>query len=115
MRIEERIQPAIAFMPELASLNMGSMNFGLFPMLERFNEFRHSWEREYLESSRDLVFRNTFKDVEYALRTCAGPRKLSRQSPTPTASGPFRSSPEIQPAINTHRPRSGKRFCPIDF
>jgi len=72
MRIEERIQPAIAFKPELASLNMGSMNFGLFPMLERFNEFRHPWERDYLESSRDLVFRNTFKDVEYALRTCAG-------------------------------------------
>ena len=71
MRIEERIQPAIAFMPELASLNMGSMNFGLFPMLERFTEFRHSWERDYLENSRDLVFRNTFKDVEYALRTCA--------------------------------------------
>jgi len=72
MRIEERIQPAIAFMPELASLNMGSMNFGLFPILERFTEFRHPWERDYLENSRDLVFRNTFKDVEYALRTCAG-------------------------------------------
>jgi uncharacterized protein (DUF849 family) len=72
MRIEERIQPAITFMPELASLNMGSMNFGLFPMLERFNEFQYSWERDYLESSRDLIFRNTFKDVEYALRTCAG-------------------------------------------
>jgi uncharacterized protein (DUF849 family) len=72
MRIEERIQPASTFMPELASLNMGSINFGLFPMLERFNEFRHSWERDYLENSRDLVFRNTFKDVEYALRTCAG-------------------------------------------
>jgi uncharacterized protein (DUF849 family) len=72
MRIEERIQPAIALMPELASLNMGSMNFGLFPILERFNEFRHSWELDYLEGSRDLVFRNTFKDVEYALRTCAG-------------------------------------------
>jgi uncharacterized protein (DUF849 family) len=72
MRIEERIQPAFAFMPELASLNMGSMNFGLFSMSERFTEFRHSWERDYLENSRDLVFRNTFKDVEYALRSCAG-------------------------------------------
>jgi uncharacterized protein (DUF849 family) len=41
-------------------------------MLERFNEFQHAWERDYLESSRDLVFRNTFKDVEYALRTSAG-------------------------------------------
>jgi uncharacterized protein (DUF849 family) len=72
MRIEERIQPAVAFRPELASLNMGSMNFGLFPMLERFTEFRHPWERDHLENSRDLVFRNTFKDVEYALQTCAG-------------------------------------------
>jgi uncharacterized protein (DUF849 family) len=72
MRIEERIQPAITFKPEVASLNMGSMNFALFPMLERFKEFRHAWEGDYLESSRDLVFRNTFKDVEYALRTCAG-------------------------------------------
>jgi uncharacterized protein (DUF849 family) len=72
MGIEERIQPAIAFRPELASLNMGSMNFGLFPMLERFNKFQHPWERDYLESSRDLIFRNTFKDVEYALQTCAG-------------------------------------------
>jgi uncharacterized protein (DUF849 family) len=72
MKIEERIQPAIRFKPEIASLNMGSMNFGLFPMLERFKEFRHLWESDYLENSRDLVFRNTFKDVEYALRTCAG-------------------------------------------
>ena len=72
MRIEERIQPALIFKPELASLNMGSMNFGLFPMLERFKEFRHAWEREHVEGSRDLIFRNTFKDVEYALRTCAG-------------------------------------------
>jgi uncharacterized protein (DUF849 family) len=72
MKIAERIQPATLFKPELASLNMGSMNFGLFPILERVKEFRHSWERDYLENSRDLVFRNTFQDVEYALRTCAG-------------------------------------------
>ena len=72
MRIEERIQPALRFKPELASLNMGSMNFGLFPMLERFKEFQHEWEREHLEGSRDLIFRNTFKDAEYALRACAG-------------------------------------------
>ncbi len=71
MRIEERIQPAVEFKPEVASLNMGSINFGLFPMLGRFRDFRHAWEREYLESSRDLVFRNTFMDLEYALKTCA--------------------------------------------
>ncbi len=71
MTVEERVRPAATFKPELASLNMGSMNFGLFPMLKRFKEFKHAWEREYLEGSRDLIFRNTFKDIEYVLRTCA--------------------------------------------
>jgi len=69
MTVEERIQPAAQFKPEVASLNMGSMNFGLFPMLKRFTEFKHDWERKALEDSRDLVFRNTFKDIEYVLRT----------------------------------------------
>lgn len=71
MTIEERIQPAMRFAPEVASLNMGSFNFGLFPMLERFKEFRQSWEREHLENSRDLIFRNTFRDIEYALAQCS--------------------------------------------
>ena len=69
MTVEERIRPAATFKPEVASLNMGSMNFGLFPMLQRFTEFKHDWERKALEDSRDLVFRNTFKDIEYVLRT----------------------------------------------
>jgi len=67
MQIEERIGPSLAFEPELASLNMGSINFAFFPMLERFTEFKHAWEREHLEGSRDLIFRNSFKDIEYAL------------------------------------------------
>ena len=71
MTIEDRVKPAAVFKPEVASLNMGSMNFGLFPMLERYKEFRHDWEREHLESSRDLVFRNSFKNIEYILTTCA--------------------------------------------
>jgi uncharacterized protein (DUF849 family) len=69
MTVDERIKPAAQFKPEVASLNMGSMNFGLFPMLKRFTEFKHDWERKALEDSRDLVFRNTFKDIEYVLRT----------------------------------------------
>jgi uncharacterized protein (DUF849 family) len=69
MTVQERVQPAATFKPEVASLNMGSMNFGLFPMLDRFKEFRHAWEREHLENSRDLIFRNTFKDIEFVLRT----------------------------------------------
>ncbi len=71
MNIEERIQPSMRFAPEVASLNMGSFNFALFPMLERFKEFKYEWEREHLENSRDLIFRNTFKDIEFALRACA--------------------------------------------
>src|SRR4051812_47661718 len=69
MTVQERVQPATVFKPELASLNMGSMNFGLFPMLNRYKEFKHAWEKEHLENSVDLIFRNTFKDIEFALRT----------------------------------------------
>jgi len=69
MSVEERIRPAAVFKPEVASLNMGSMNFGLFPMLKRFKAFKHAWEPEMLENSRDLVFRNSFKDIAYALNT----------------------------------------------
>jgi len=69
MQVTERVAPAAVWKPEVASLNMGSMNFGLFPMLRRFKEFRYDWEPQMLENSRDLVFRNSFKDIEYALRT----------------------------------------------
>lgn len=72
MSVEERAAPAAKYQPELASLNMGSMNFGLYPMLNRFKDFKHDWEREHLEGSRDLVFRNSFQDIEYVLETCYG-------------------------------------------
>ncbi|HTS40714.1 MAG TPA: 3-keto-5-aminohexanoate cleavage protein [Xanthobacteraceae bacterium] len=71
MRVEARAMPASTLKPEVASLNMGSMNFALYPMLGRYKEFKHDWEQPYLEGTRDLVFRNTFKDIEYVLRTCA--------------------------------------------
>src|SRR5215212_4845303 len=61
MTIEERLQPALQLKPEVASLNMGSMNFGLFPMLKRFTSFKHAWERTYLATSDERIFRNTFK------------------------------------------------------
>jgi uncharacterized protein (DUF849 family) len=70
MTVQERLRPAHHFEPELASLNMGSMNFGLYPMLERFKEFKHPWEVDHLKNSRDLVFKNTFADVEYILTSC---------------------------------------------
>ncbi|TVP51259.1 MAG: 3-keto-5-aminohexanoate cleavage protein [Halomonas sp.] len=67
MTVEERMRPAMEFQPELASMNMGSMNFGLFPMLNRYHSFEHQWERDHLENSRDLVFKNTFADIEKAI------------------------------------------------
>jgi uncharacterized protein (DUF849 family) len=69
MQVAERIRPAAQWQPEIASLNMGSMNFGLFPMLKRYTSFQHAWESEMLEASRDLVFRNSYADIEHALRT----------------------------------------------
>ncbi|MEZ5665959.1 MAG: 3-keto-5-aminohexanoate cleavage protein [Alphaproteobacteria bacterium] len=74
MTVAERLRPAAELQPEVASLNMGSMNFGLFPMLERFKEFKHDWERQHLVNSRDLVFKNTFQDIETVLTTCSGNR-----------------------------------------
>jgi 3,5-dioxohexanoate:acetyl-CoA acetone transferase len=71
MGIDERLGPAAHFKPEVASLNMGSMNFGLFPMLERFKTFEHDWEEPYLAGSRDRIFKNTFADIEHILTTCA--------------------------------------------
>ena len=67
MTVQERMMPAKVLKPEVASMNMGTMNFGLFPMLERFKEFKHDWERPYLEGSRDLIFRNTYGDLETVL------------------------------------------------
>ena len=67
MTVQERMQPAKVLKPEVASMNMGTMNFGMFPMLQRFKEFKHDWERPYLEGSKDLIFRNTYGDLETVL------------------------------------------------
>ncbi|MFM8801191.1 MAG: 3-keto-5-aminohexanoate cleavage protein [Tagaea sp.] len=69
--VEERLRPAARYKPEVASLNMGTMNFGLYPMLDRFKDLKHEWERPYLEGSRAGFFKNTFADIENILRTCA--------------------------------------------
>ena len=70
MKVEERVLPAATFKPEVASLNMGSINFGLYPLLEKYKEFKFEWEKAHLEATRDLVFRNSFQDIEYILKTC---------------------------------------------
>lgn len=70
MRVDERVKPAAVFKPEVASLNMGSINFGLFHLLDRYKDFKYDWEPEFLAATRDLVFRNSFQDIEYILETC---------------------------------------------
>lgn len=69
MTVEERVRPAAELAPQLASLNMGSMNMGLFPMQKRYPQLP-DWEYGHLEGSRDLVFRNSYKDIDYVLDTC---------------------------------------------
>ena len=68
MSVDERLAAPLAAEPELCSLNMGSMNFGLFPMLDKMRDFEHDWERRHLEGSRDFIFKNTFADIERLLR-----------------------------------------------
>jgi uncharacterized protein (DUF849 family) len=70
MTLEDRLRPAHEFSPEVASLNMGSMNFGLYPMLGRFKEFKHAWEEPYLSGSHDRIFKNTFTDIAHILQSC---------------------------------------------
>ena len=63
MAPEERVAVVSAFKPEMASCNMGSMNFGLFPILDKMKDFKFPWERQYLEFSEDFIFPNTFKSM----------------------------------------------------
>ncbi len=71
-RIEERLQPALQLKPEVASLNMGSMNFGLYEMLGRYKDWKYDWEKPYLAGSDERIFRNTFKDIATILEKCRG-------------------------------------------
>ncbi|GAB6987647.1 beta-keto acid cleavage family enzyme [Nocardioides pyridinolyticus] len=68
MTREERLRAAVATSPEMASLNVGSLNFGIFPMLEKYSEWKHDWEPAFLEMTRDFIFRNTFADLEYVVK-----------------------------------------------
>lgn len=67
MSLDERLAAPLRASPELCSLNMGSMNFGMYPMLDRYKSFNQDWEAAHLEASRDWIFKNTFKDIENIL------------------------------------------------
>jgi uncharacterized protein (DUF849 family) len=68
MTREERLRAAVATSPEMASLNVGSLNFGIFPMAEKHSQWKHAWEPAFLEMTRDFVFKNTFADLEYIVK-----------------------------------------------
>ena len=68
MTIDERLAAATTASPEMASMNMGSMNFGIFPLLEKYPEWQHDWEPAFLEMTKDFIFPNTFKSIEYMLK-----------------------------------------------
>jgi len=72
MTVEERLQPALKLKPEVASLNMGSMNFGLYEMIPRYKDWKHDWELPYLAGSDERIFKNTFRDIAHILESCSG-------------------------------------------
>jgi uncharacterized protein (DUF849 family) len=67
MTLDERLAGPLRFKPEMCSLNMGSMNFGLYPVKQRIKQYTYDWEEPYLENSRDYIFRNTYTDIERIL------------------------------------------------
>jgi len=68
MSIDERLAAALHASPEMSSLNMGSLNFGIFPLAEKYDNWQHDWEKPFLEMTQDFIFPNTFKTIEYALK-----------------------------------------------
>jgi uncharacterized protein (DUF849 family) len=68
MTLDERMAAPLRAKPEMCSMNMGSMNFGLYPMLDRYKEWKYDWEPKHLENTRDFIFKNTFTDIERLLK-----------------------------------------------
>lgn len=68
MSLDQRLAAARRASPEMCSLNMGSMNFGIFPLLDKYDSFKHQWETDFLEMTKDFIFKNTFNDIEFVLK-----------------------------------------------
>jgi uncharacterized protein (DUF849 family) len=73
MTMDQRLEAALDIAPEMASCNMGTMNFGFFPVAEKISEWKYSWEPKFLEGSRNGFFRNTFSDIEQLFERVARP------------------------------------------
>ncbi len=72
MSVEDRLAAALAFEPEMCSLNMGSLNFAFFPAAKRIARWKYGWEEAYVRDSDGYIFRNTFRDIRTILETLAG-------------------------------------------
>jgi len=68
MTVEQRLAAPLIAKPEMCSLNMGSMNFGIFPLADRYKKWKFGWEEAYLRNTDDFIFRNTFRDIERILK-----------------------------------------------
>jgi uncharacterized protein (DUF849 family) len=68
MSLEERLAAPLKAKPEMTSLNMGSMNFGLYPVANKYDTWKHPWEKPFLEGSKDFIFQNTFGDIERIMK-----------------------------------------------
>ncbi len=68
MSLAERLAPPLLFKPEMASLNMGSMNFSIHPVASKISNWKHDWEKAYVEGTEDIIFRNTFRDIRHILK-----------------------------------------------
>lgn len=68
MTVEQRLAAPLIAKPEMCSLNMGSMNFGIYPMADRYKNWKFDWEEAYLRNTDDFIFRNTFRDIERILK-----------------------------------------------
>jgi len=68
MTLEERLAAPLKFKPEMASLNMGSMNFATHPLANKYTDWKYDWEKDYLEATEDTIFRNTFRDIRKILK-----------------------------------------------
>jgi len=67
MTLAERLAPPLRFKPEMASLNMGSMNFSIHPAAQKIKSWKYPWEQAYVEGTEDIIFRNTFRDIRHIL------------------------------------------------
>lgn len=68
MTLQERLAPPLRFKPEMASLNMGSMNFSIHPVASKIHDWKYDWEKAYVEGTEDIIFRNTFRDIRHILK-----------------------------------------------